>query len=817
MSKPITRFYLFIVYLFVLILVHLPSKGQTEKPIEALNNYNANYPLEKAYLHTDRKHYAPGEQLWFQAYVTAGYFNEPSPLSKNLYVALFSSDKKLIDKKLVRLEAGIGHGLIELSNDLAAGSYVIRAYTNWMKNFDDAFFFEKELIIIGDNSTSESNSSSVNSSIDLQFFPEGGHLVDNVPGRLAFKAVDNMGRGIATSGIIFNNLGDEITRFNTEHDGMGAVVFSPSKGISYTARLDSTDADYSLPQVQAMGFGISVNNNLPEVLRITVRSNNATKKKDKVGMIIHTRGAISYAFELDLSNNIALTSLPKSDIPAGIVHITLFDSSEGAVLERLVYIDQPGKKLQVSTDKLSYSKREKVTMTVEVTDSEGKPVSGAFSLSAIDLGQAIDRAPETTIISDLLLTSDLKGHIANPMYYFNSQNINAKKHLDLVMMTHGWSRFRWSELSDLNQTRPTHKVEQSLVIKGKMLKTVSSKPVARGKVTLINQQSFLPLILETESGNDGVFKFENVVVYENEELLFQGQNSRGKNLVDFEIDSSLIIDQPHDYHLIQELQKSNSDEVSKFEEKAKYRNLIDESYDFDTTATLLETVIVEGNRLDSKVEVERKGIYGRGDKTLRFDDRPIFVTNPLELIQGKIGSVVVSGSGQQASVSFVGSVTGSGSQLAPLILIDDIATDISILLSYPANIIDRVEVYSGPTASVFGIRGAGGVLAFYTKTGADLNVKQIAKGVYVGKLKNSYHKARDFYAPKYGVEKPEHIKPDSRIVLHWQPLILLDETGKAYIEFWHSDQDTDVLLDLQGITSDGEPLAITLIYEGGKN
>ena len=569
----------------------------------------------------------------------------------------------------------------------------------------------------------------------------------------------------------------------------------------------------SLPVVESQGYSLAANNNLKEVLRLTFRSNEATRKKDKLGVLVHARGAVSFAFEVDVSKNIAFVNLPKEKLPQGLNHITLFDAKGNPLVERLVFIQQQLENIELTTDQSTYGKREKVTATLKVTDATGQPVVGVFSMAAIDLGQSIDANPEQTILSNLLLSSDLKGYIANPMYYFDTTNPERFKHLDLLMMTQGWTRFTWNSLPERLKSGPQFGIEQGVNVTGTLLKIASDNPAPGGEVMLVNQKSIPPMLLKTESDKEGRFTFENLALFDDQEVVFQGTNKKGRPLVDFALDSLLVTDPVDQFGLKLKSEQSELVAAEQFMEKKELRDRIDEAYDFDSTATDLGTVVVEGSRAQAKAEEEaRQGIYGKGEQTLRFEEADVIASNnPLELLVGKVAGVQVLGAGNNTRVLIRGSVTGAGNDLEPLVLIDDVPTDVASLSSLPGNIIERVEVFKGPSAAIFGVKGAGGVLAFYTKKGWGYEPKP-AEGVYTTFLKNSYRQPRDFYAPKYETRKPEHIKPDSRIVLHWQPLIMLDENGTARIEFWNSDEETEVLLDLQGITKTGTPLATTLRY-----
>ncbi len=786
----------------------------------SLSAYTEALPQEKTYIHTDRKYYAPGETVWFQAYLSAGKFNEPSPLSNNIYVELYSSEKRLIDQKLVRADGGFGNGAFNLSDSLQSGSYVLRAYTNWMRNFNKAFFFEKELIVIANDPAITPVSTTAND-IDLQFFPEGGNLVQGVPNQVAFKAIDASGKGVPVSGTVYDNDGLEIAQLAVQHDGMGLFEFTPQEGKVYSTRLGGQNTTVELPKALAKGFVITVNNNLPDDIVLVFRSNDATPNKGNLSAVVHTRGVISRAFKVDLSKNVTITRIPKKDIPTGISHITLFDKSGNAVAERLAFINNPGYgNLEFSIDKPDYKSREMVSAKIKVTDEEGKPVAGVFSLSAIDLGQTADRQPANTIYSELLLTSDLKGYVHNPMYYFDTSNPEASRHLDLLMMTHGWTRFVWDNVLQQKYPDTQHFVEQSISLRGK-LRTLSGKKKETGTVTLLNKSVIPPTFLETNTASDGSFRFDTLSIFEDQEIVVQGVNKKGRPNVTFELNTAFIVKELlSDFKSV--IQKTGAGDTKIFAEKKDYRDLIDQTYNFDSTAiTELDDVVVEGSKFKADEAVLKSPIYGRGDGVVDFSllsDAVNASSSPLEAIIGKLPGVrILRDRGQITMVNIRNRRSIRGGLIPALLLLDDIPTEIDFLLSIPASHIDRMVTYKGISSSaMFGSAGEGGALAFYTKT--DIGPVEIERpGIYITRLKNSYHQPREFYAPKYNVQKPEHIKPDSRIVLHWQPMIILDESGEAEIKFWNSDVDTEVLIDLQGLSAYGNPFFATKIYEIKKN
>ena len=103
--------------------------------------------------------------------------------------------------------------------------------------------------------------------------------------------------------------------------------------------------------------------------------------------------------------------------------------------------------LKIGTAKPTYKTREKVEIELDAKDQKGKAVAGSFSVAVIDESKVpIDETLESTIFSNILLTSDLKGYIEKPNYYFATESEAVDKALDNLMLTQGYRRFTWKEV-----------------------------------------------------------------------------------------------------------------------------------------------------------------------------------------------------------------------------------------------------------------------------------------------------------------------------------------------------------------------------------
>ncbi|MGW8122213.1 TonB-dependent receptor [Roseivirga echinicomitans] len=809
---------LFFVWLLTFLLNSIHGQKGTSLQ-EKLDFYNQEYPQEKVYLHTDRKYYAPGEPIWFQSYLTAGYLHEPSPFSANVYVELYSDTDSLVAEKLIFSETGFGQGVIDVPQQLREGNYVLRAYTNWMRNFDQNFFFEKPIVVVTGAEVERKASASNN--IDIQFFPEGGNLVVGIPAKVGFKAINSSGKGIYVEGEVYNSAGTKVTSFDTQHDGMGLFTLLPLAGESYTVKLTGRNEVYALPKLANEGYGIEVIQR-PNQLRLIFRAKSGNASKGKYKVLLHTRGLVSHTIEVDLSKGEALGMISTDEIPAGISHITLFDENERPLLERLVFMDR-SIETSLVLDKPSYNPREKLTAKIKLTDINGDPFRGKMSMSVLDIDKVIDGSPEQTIYSALLLSSDLKGYVDNPMYYFNTENTVAKKHLDLVMMTHGWSRFVWDDLMNDNYPQFDFPVELGVSLAGTLFKEFSTKTESSGQVTLVNNRSFPPLILEAETDKDGRFSFQNLMVYNTDNLLLKGKSAKGAENVRFEVDTlkeRLATPKPIFKSILGQEVVLEKEEFLQFK---KERDMIERAFNPDSLFTDLGTVTVEGSKLQIEREDKRKKektAYGTGTSAFDFTEWSATgaYTNIFSALVGKFPGVTVR-MGPTGEPTVV--IRAGGFTYPALFLLDDIPTDAALISGLSPLSFSRVVLFKGFAATaIFGDAGKGGVMAFYTKSADGLSLSPEAlknSSTMIVELPYTYDQPREFYAPKYDVQKPEDAKPDKRAVLHWQTLIELDENGEATIEFWNSDDAKNIMFDVQGLTYSGIPFFINKTYFIGRD
>lgn len=227
--------------------------------IARANSYYLQFPQEKVYLHLDRSSYWASDDIWFKAYL------KDSPTQNcNLYVELLNSSGTIVAKKKYWAQNGLAYGDFHLSDTISTGIYQVRAYTNWMRNFDDRWFFRKDLVIwsLKDQKINQDKRQLRENKIDIQFFPEGGTFVAGLKSKMGFKAADQNGKGLDVEGRIVDDLDNVVAEFKSDFKGLGNFILQPREGRKYEAQVvvaGQIEMSVNLPSAQAEGVVMEVN------------------------------------------------------------------------------------------------------------------------------------------------------------------------------------------------------------------------------------------------------------------------------------------------------------------------------------------------------------------------------------------------------------------------------------------------------------------------------------------------------------------------------------------------------------------------------
>jgi hypothetical protein len=360
---------------------------------------------------------------------------------------LNNSGKAEVQAK-ISLEPGQSKGSFYLPTTLNSGTYTIRAYTNWMKNFDADYFFEKKITIVNTVKNPESLTPKDSIGFAIDYFPEGGNLVIDVPCKIGFKATDSKGKGIDFLGFVITETGDTVTRFRPFKFGMGSFLLKPLSNHTYKTVIVSTEGKMiskSLPEIYNNGYVMNLTDKRDGNLRIAVyrKKMSGEQNTEQVVLAAHTRQVLHIAEEKIIDNSDSTIFLiDKTKIGQGITHFTIFNASGKPVCERLFFIKPTTAiTLNVKSDQDFYTTRHKVNLTVNAQYILNKKTAINLSASVFNL-DTLQGADQPDIVDYMWLMSDLKGDIEMPRFLFY-QRSRVEIATDNLMLTQGWRRFRW--------------------------------------------------------------------------------------------------------------------------------------------------------------------------------------------------------------------------------------------------------------------------------------------------------------------------------------------------------------------------------------
>jgi len=300
---------------------------------EGLLHYIRTQLPEKVYVQTDKPYYTSGETIWFKAYLVEAVAHTPNSKSQVIHVDLINPDEEILATRTLYSYQGGAAGDFALADSVASGTYLLRAYTQHMRNADPDYFFTKEIPVfyqtaeeVGEASLT-TNTSPTEPAVfkpDIQFLPESGELVDGLPTVLGIKAMTAEGQSVETSGKIVDAAGEIVAFFKTYQFGLGFARLTPKSGEQYTAVavVNGVEYVYDLPKVRAQGYVLTIDNS-GEKIRFRMSTNRPQGLTDML-LVGHVRRQLFCAVEGEADKSVMVGELSTKDIPDGIAHFTLF-------------------------------------------------------------------------------------------------------------------------------------------------------------------------------------------------------------------------------------------------------------------------------------------------------------------------------------------------------------------------------------------------------------------------------------------------------------------------------------------------------------
>jgi len=774
--------------LFCCLFIFAGFKGfaQNEAALNNLqkqfNDYQQQAAQEKLFVHTDKDFFLAGEIIWFKVYAVNAQTSKPSGISKVAYIEVVDGDKKPVLQAKIRLAMGSGNGSFQLPTSVRSGSYTVRAYTNWMKNFSADLYFNKPVSIVNTFKPLDVKQPADTGKYDIQFFPEGGNLVNGIQSKVGFRIVDRYGKGVDCNGTINDQNGQAVASFKPLKFGIGNFTFTPIAGGRYTAvvTVNGKAIQQQLPEVFSQGYTMHVDDGGAQ-LNVTVASTNAFSP---VFLLVNTGQNLKTAAAKQLQNGKIVFTVDKSQLGDGVTHLTLFNEQQQPVCERL-YFKRPQQQLliDVKADQAEYDYRKKINIDINAKDETNVPqmVDMSMAVYRIDSLQGVN---DEDILSYLLLDADLKGSIESPGYYFTNTSAEANTALDNVMLTHGWSRFKWEDvqqnktafeylpeyeghivvakITDKKTGMPAENIEAWLSVPGKAFKLAVAKSNARG-VVQFNVNDFVgsdELILQTNQQKDSAYRIDIINPFSDRFPTMQAgafgvtEQTQGllvQHSINTQVQNAYFGEKSREFYA------PDVDTVPFFGQPTK-SYLLDDYTRFTTMEEVLREYV-------SEVAPRKQ----RGGFVLKVSDDPhnmYMEENPLVLADG---------------VPFFNMDTVIAFNPLKIRKLDVIAQ----------------RYYLGSTV-------LSGIVSYTTYKG-DLDGIQLDPSSLVLEY-DGMQLQREFYSPKYDNPTAASSRlPDFRDVLYWSPDVRTDDkTGKTQASFYSSDLPGTYAVVVQGITPTGK-------------
>ncbi len=738
--------------------VNLPANDTKELVLTGkLDSFSSSLRPQKVYIHIDKSSYQAGQTIWFKAYLMNGIYHIPDTVKSNLYVDLVDSEGKAMARKILLSRNGVAHGDIKLDRNLPDGNYVLMAYTDWMKNFDEDFYYKQHLYIsnpdyeniiprldVFRNRRFNRRIERMGDNYTIAFFPEGGNLVAGTKNRVAFQVVDELGRGQNAEGEIVSPAGDIVASFQSESRGIGVFDIEPLGGLSYTARISvngGRNTTHDFPPAEE-GYALRIDSE-EENFRIGITARVSPQSpiySDDLIVIGHTRGTPYFKSISGLNDQKVEFVVSKQDFPSGIAHFTVFARGLVPVAERLVFIDH-GDELSITPFISAISENDYIDVSFKVTDHNGSPVDGAFSLSAV-AGDPSGGAHTTDMLSYLLLSSDLKGMIADPRSFLLPDD-NSSLSVDHLLLTYGWRRFSWEDILAGELPEIEHSPEPGLTISGQLIDPARKEFLTNYPVQL-KVKSGHDDIYEMNTRRSGIFSFSGLFYEGAVQMELSSRRLPANYPPEFDLDVQPV--RIYDYEPGAFTRKRQV--TSRGDNWQRHRGASESPY---------------GSSTPRKASPQ---LYGVPDQTIFIDYENSTDRNLYEVLRRR--ATGISFEGGQIILRGYSSLMG---QNEARFMVDGVFVDRSAFLNIYPREIERIEIFRGTKAAIFGVRGGTGVILAYTRRPAYRGFEDVLELSVLG-----FHKPSEFYSDLIRIPGITFDQTAERTI-YWEPELSTNKDG----------------------------------------
>ncbi len=569
-------------------------------------------------------------------------------------------------------------------------------------------------------------------------------------------------------------------------------------------------------------------------MAITVQKNRFTPAQ-VLGLAVMSRGKLYNFCMLTVKRNQPFSfRLDKKNLPAGVSQLVLFDKAGQVLADRLVFVGKPDTlSLAVRTDKEHYLPYDSIGISFEVNDSQGKPVQTPLSVSVRDGWEEVEN--RHSMLTDLLLMSEIKGYVRRPSWYFESDDTLHRRALDELLMVQGWRRYEWKHWAGVEPFELKYLPEQGIELHGQVVSMVRSKPRPDVQVT-----SFLTKRGEEDNPTnqhtpyfdvfttDSLGRFSFISQVEGKWNLILSVSEKGKKK-----DHRIVLDRvfhpkPRKYPMAElQVHISGDEKVSLPDTLPNDTVFLQESVEqlfktyedslrklgMDEKIHRIDEVVVKAKKQDKAAEVYKArtksvAYYDVASEMDDIQDRNGFIGDDIHELMINMNPEFYrehSPSGEEYlfykgkmvlfSINYERTyhteMDYNKYRLLPLEAIK------SVYISEDYGTICR---YADPRFTPMNIdKLYRCVVLIETYPEDQISVKG-GKGVRKTWLEG-YSEVKDFYQPDYRVLPKEN---DYRRTLYWNPALPTDEKGKAFIRFYNNSRCQSPRITVETLTEDGK-------------
>jgi hypothetical protein len=780
----------------------------TDKLMATLQQWTDSIPQEKMYLHLDKPYYAINDTIWFKGYLTTSSRHQLSALSGAAYVDLIDEQNHPVKTLKLPVNSGTIAGNFILGDEIKKGSYHIRAYTQWMRNAGPDYFFDHTFTVGNPADTKVSaNTKPVLQQTDVQFFPEGGNLIYGLASKVAFKAVSTDGLGTAINGKITDNDNNDVTQIATLHAGMGSFLLKPVPGKTYKANLifaDGTTKSMPLPTALNEGYVLSIFQPNKDSVLVRIQA-SVTLQQSTVNLIAHSSGEIIFASPIKITDAVTSLWLDKRGFPSGIAQFTLFDSNSQPLNERIAFIKSNDMlKIKLDSAKTISKSKGHMQFNLKVADSENRLAESTLSVAVIDEDKVpVDESAEHTIFSDILLTSDLKGYIEKPNYYFTADTDEINRALDNLMLTQGYRRFEWTTINTTINTKPTFESEDLGSSISGLVTTLTHKPLPNAKVKLFAVRA--ALMKDTVTDANGRFKFDKMFIGDSLKFTLQARTPDNTDKVIITLDT--LVQMNGQVTLRPNKNTADADII-----KIHLQKAAEDGKPVELSGLhVLKQVDIRAKKITAatKEDLFPQDIFRvrdeSADKVVRIQDPEQY--NDLSMaLQALLPGITIQGDGKDGyqTKAFIDmrtkaemTVILNGRKLKSHDEVDEILQG----ALQPGDIDKILIVKNRAIVASLGGGEDGAFILITTKVGA---WRKGYNPSITNVIPKGFNKMRKFYSPRYNNTVDAAKIPDFRTTIYWNPYVGVDTTGKASFDFFNADGPANYRIVIEGINAAGE-------------